>query len=62
MQFTATCLRVFDWLSPAVFLSLLISIQTHSCVFGRVYANHRRMLERRFYFVEGDRSILKKVL
>lgn len=55
MQFTPTCLWVFDSLSPAVFfLGLLISIQIHSCVFVPAYAHHRNMIEIRFYFLERD--------
>lgn len=42
------------WLAfSSCFLSLLIFIQPHSCVFVSVYANHRNM-EIRFYFLERD--------
>lgn len=43
------------WLAfSSCFLGLLISIQFHICVFVGVYANHRNMMEIRFYFLERD--------
>lgn len=48
------------WLSfSSCILGLPVSTQFHSYVFVSVYANHRNMVEIRFYFFERDPSLFR---